>query len=449
MSAPIILPDNCQGLPLSINERQWEDLLAIANKSVGDLCGDDENPSLLVFPNVLGVRGDINAKESIIRTKGETVYTGNLMGFIGRGDTMIKIRSRFDKDSNDYFMHYMLEKVFSINLFDLPYQTSRESVFDFSLFLFPYFLKNALSQGIYREYVTFNRNDSDLRGVIDISRHIRKNIPFTGKIAYRIREHTSDNPLLELIRHTIEYIREKDFGSSILSSDEEMKDNVAAVMSATPSYSKSARQSIITKNLRSRVHPYYSEYEPLRKLCLQILRQEGIKYGSEKERVYGVIFDGAWLWETYLNTILVKEGFRHPENRLGKDGIYMFASPEVDEEFDKYSKTMYPDFYRKNHILDAKYKHLNKGVGKEDLYQVITYMYCTHSEHGTYVYPYEKMVPNNKYRLNGYAGTIIVYPFYIPQFKDDWKKFTKEIIKSEDLLKAELHRSQTLSIVNE
>ena len=330
MSAPIIIPDNCQGLSLEINERQWDDLKAIANKPIGELCGDGDDSSLLVFPNVLGVRGDIDSEDSIIRIREEKVYSGNLMGFIGRGDTMLKIRSRFDKDSNDFFMHYLLEKVFSINLFNLPYQTSSESIFDFSLFLFPYFLKKAMSQGIYREYVTYNRNDENLRGVIDISRHIQKNIPFTGKIAYRVREHTSDNPLLELIRHTIEYIREKDFGTSILSSDEDMKDSVAAVISATPTYSKSARLNIIIKNLRSRVHPYFSEYEPLRQLCLQILRQEGIKYGEEKEKVYGVIFDGAWLWEAYLNTVLVKEGFRHPENRLGTNGVSMFADPEAD-----------------------------------------------------------------------------------------------------------------------
>lgn len=442
MSAPIIIPDNCQGLSIEINERQWDDLKVIANKPIGELCGDDENPSLLVFHHVLGVRGDIDAEDSIIRIKDKKVYSGNLMGFIGRGDTMLKICSRFDKDSNDFFMHYLLERVFSINLFDLPYQTSHESIFDFSLFLFPYFLKKALPQGIYREYVTYNRNDENLRGVIDISRHIQKNIPFTGKIAYRVREHTSDNPLLELIRHTIEYIREKDFGASILSNDEEMKDSVAAVVSATPTYTKSARLNIIIKNLRSRVHPYYSEYEPLRKLCLQILRQEGIKYGEENEKVYGVVFDGAWLWEAYLNTILTKEGFHHPENRVGTNCISMFANPEDDDEYDKYSKTMYPDFYRKNHILDAKYKHLNQGVGKEDLYQVITYMYCTRSEHGTYVYPFEKSIQNSKYRLNGHGGTIMVYPFYVPQSTDDWKAFNQEILESEKLLREELRKSE-------
>ena len=442
MSAPIIIPDNCQGLSIEINERQWDDLKVIANKPIGELCGDDENPSLLVFPHVLGTRGDIDAEDSIIRIKDRKVYSGNLMGFIGRRETMLKIRSRFDKDSNDFFMHYLLERVFSINLFDLPYQTSHESIFDFSLFLFPYFLKKALSQGIYREYVTYNRNDENLRGVINISRHIQKNIPFTGKIAYRVRERTSDNPLLELIRHTIEYIREKDFGASILSNDEEMKDSVAAVVSATPTYTKSARLNFIIKNLRSRVHPYYSEYEPLRKLCLQILRQEGIKYGEENEKVYGVVFDGAWLWEAYLNTILAKEGFHHLENRLGTNGISMFANPEDDDEYDKYSKTMYPDFYRKNHILDANYKHLNQGVGKEDLYQVITYMYCTRSEHGTYVYPFETRTQHSKYRLNGHGGTIMVYPFYVPQSTDDWETFNQEILDSENFLRGELRKSE-------
>ena len=84
MSAPIIIPDNCQGLSIEINERQWDDLKVIANKPIGELCGDDENPSLLVFPHVLGTRGDIDAEDSIIRIKDRKVYSGNLMGFIGR-----------------------------------------------------------------------------------------------------------------------------------------------------------------------------------------------------------------------------------------------------------------------------------------------------------------------------------------------------------------------------
>ena len=446
-SLPIQTRDNSEWHLLEEELCHLDTLQKLAEPTISELSLEDR-PNLLIFPQDLDVYGDKIGDAHIFEVKGDKIATGNIMGYIGCGSTKVSISSRFAQNKDDYFLHYMLRKVFAVNLFDLQFNSDEESIFDLLIYLFPAFLKRAMQQGLYREYQTREYNDANAKGRIDISRHIRRNIPFAGSIAYTTREYAQDNHLTQLIRHTIEYIREKDFGTSILSSDEDMKDSVAAVISATPTYSKSARLNTIIKNLRSRVHPYYSEYEPLRQLCLQILRQEGIKYGEENDKVYGVIFDGAWLWEAYLNTVLVKEGFHHPENRLGTDGIYMFADPEDDDEYDKYSKIMYPDFYRKNHILDAKYKHLNQGVGKEDLYQVITYMYCTQSEHGTYVYPFEKNVPNSKYRLNGYGGTIMVYPFYVPQFTGDWKVFNKEILESEELLRIELGKSKLVKDEN-
>ena len=440
---PIIIPDNCQGMSWETppTDQQRADLGIVANKTIQELCGDNDAPSLLVFPSILGVKGDIETEDSLLRIHDDKLYAGNLMGFIGCNDTRLKIRSRFDKNENDYFVHYMLERVFSINLFDLPYQTEQQSVFVFALFLFPFFLKKALSQGIYKEYFTYKKNDSNVRGAIDVSRHIRHNVPFTGNIAYNVREHALDNPLLELIRHTIEHIREKEYGSRILSCDDEMRSFVACILGATPNYSKGERLRIIVKNLRSKVHPYFSEYEPLRKLCIQILRQEGIKYGEENDKIYGVIFDGAWLWEAYLETILTSEGFTHSENRMKLGGLSMFATPGEEETFNRQSQHMYPDFYRKNHILDAKYKQLNQGVRKEDLYQVVTYMHCTNSQHGSYVYPFKERVQPTLYKLNGLGGSMMVYPFYVPQNITRWDTFTTEIADSEKRLREQLRKS--------
>ncbi len=38
------------------------------------------------------------------------------------------------------------------------------------------------------------------------------------------------------------------------------------------------------------------------------LRYEKLKYGSGAKQIYGILFDGAWLWEEYLTTILTKCG---------------------------------------------------------------------------------------------------------------------------------------------
>lgn len=70
------------------------------------------------------------------------------------------------------------------------------------------------------------------------------------------------------------------------------------------------------------VHPYYSEYLPLQKLCLQILRYEELKYGQEEDEIYGVLVDAAWLWEEYL-ALLLSEKYNHYLKSEG-ERFYLF-----------------------------------------------------------------------------------------------------------------------------
>ena len=428
MPTPIIISDNSREKDLTLTEEQWADLHMIAGRTVKSLCDrSDDGISLLVFPDSLDEYGDQIGDSTILDIRNEVVTTGNLMGFVGCNATKLRIRSRFDNGEDDYFMHYLLEKVFSVNLFDLPHSTDNESVFDFILFLFPFFLNRALSQGVYKEYVTQHHNDDKARGVLDISRHIRLNIPFAGNIAYKTREHTSDNALMELIRHTIEYIRTKEFGGGILSRDEETKSDVTLVIDATPSYERNERERIINKNLRAKIHPYFSEYEPLRKLCIQILRQEELKYGKDDDTVYGVLFDGAWLWEEYLNTILQNLDFIHPENKEGLHPIHLFKPKRVRR---------FPDFYNKQMVLDAKYKGYAEGgvsgVSREDLAQVISYMYIRTLPVGGFLVPGGQSVKVDVEYLNGdYGGKMVLLNLPIASDTVNYGAFRKAMISYE------------------
>ena len=130
-------------------------------------------------------------------------------------------------------------------------------------------------------------------------------------------------------------------------------------------------------------HPYYTAYQPLQSLCLQILRLEEIKYGETDDEICGILFDGAWLWEEYVNTILHNEGFIHPENKRHKGGIYLFEDR---------SGIRYPDFYKDGIVLDAKYKNLGSyekvsKVGRDDLHQLITYVTNLKASKGGFVTP--------------------------------------------------------------
>ena len=276
-----------------------------------------------------------------------------------------------------------------------------------------------MRQGLFKQYQQKRYNDANVRGVINVSRHIRENIPFRGTVSYDTREHSYDNNITQLIRHTIEYIRQKPLGRQILQNDADTISCASQIVLATPSYAQTNRQKVIHANVRPTIHPYFVDYTPLQRLCMQILRHETIKYGKEKDKVYGILFDGAWLWEEYLATLLAELHFHHPENKLKKGGFPMFNRPEYDEVFSKNSRRLYPDLYHKNNdsidfILDAKYKHLNNGVGREDLYQVVSYMYCSKAPFGGYLYPLEyKQLSKQPKIYEIFINIIYIYSFFI------------------------------------
>lgn len=439
--------NNTQGT--LIPKESIQDIMQISN--IGRL---QDAPDLLVFPHSFLESKDDIGNLSIV-TLHEAQYadgkcfsakacTGNLMGFVGINDTSISIHSRFthkkdngevDPSSPDHFLYYMLQKAFSVNVFSLEHTSSKEdNSLDFLLFLFPSMLKSAMSQGLYKEYRRFQHNDDRIKGTIDINRFIHLNVPFRGDISYTTREYSYDNTITQLVRHTIEYIQRNPLGYSILNNDSDTIEYVRQILEATPSYSLRDRQRILNANRRPKVHPYFTKYMDLQHLCVQILRHESLKYDKEKDRIHGVLFDGAWLWEEYMNTVLYRLGFDHPQNKPKIGGLSMFKDQNKDEHISKNSRVLFPDFYNNNSILDAKYKHLNSGVGREDLYQVVTYMYCRKADHGGYIYPNEGSSSHNKYQLEGYNGLIHLLPVSIPQDKLNYDAFKQKMEDSENIL---------------
>ncbi len=418
-----------------VRQSDYQNLNKIANATVEELTKN--NPSLLIFPQALGSYDDGIDEQIIFNLHGNsddlekvTLKTGNLIGFIGIGDTHLKIASRFSKeDEHDFFMHYMLQKVFSINLFDWEHQDS-DGELDLLMFAFPKLLRKALSQGLFKQYQTFKRNDANVKGVVDVSRHIRQNMPFGGNISYNSRERTFDNAVTELVRHTIEYIKTKPFGKELLNSSNETKKCVQEILEATQNYNLQSREKVIAQNLKPITHPYYIAYKPLQKLCLSILRHKKIGFGNAKNKVYGILFDGAWLWEEYLATVLVPAGFRHPRNKENRGGLRMFLNDIDENNFDKNYRRIYPDFYKSDEcILDAKYKRLNNSVCREDLYQIVTYMHTMKIDNGGFLYPKEVdsaddsvNLFNSKYKLAGHGGTVATYGVPIP-VRDSYKDF--------------------------
>lgn len=432
--------DNNKGNLVIDNVYDLENIRKIANIRIDELI--TKNPHLLIFPSKINGHNDDIYNKFIFSLLDKELTTYNIMGFVGINNTQINISSRFDNSENDYFLHYMLQKVFRINFFDLKVNIGKESMWDFLLYLFPYYLGKALNQGLYKEYVRNKYNNANVKGVIDIKKHININCPFSGNIAYSMREHTFDNPVLELIRHTIEFIKTNDLGNNILSSNSDTIENVRQIIDNTSNYNKTNREKIINVNNKPIAHPYFTAYKSLQRICLQILRYKRITFGVDKDKVYGILFDGAWLWEEYLNIIFKENKMKldHPLNKEKKNGDYLFQNGHGYQP-------IFPDFIRRKEghktawfIGDAKYKHIDKRnaeISKDDYYQVITYMYRYECSCGYIFFPFNGT--NKQFvrcrLIDGITEnrTIIELGLKIPEYHSSFRKFVKSINENEML----------------
>ena len=393
-----------------------------------------QDERVFIFPNDLKNSSDLEKDQKIFETVNQKIKTGNVIGFLGCGQERLTISSRFSDESNDHFLHYLLHKVLHINLTSLDVALSREeSLYQLLMYLFPKYLQAAIRKGLYKEYHRFSYNDSHVKGVIDVRNHLKKNLPFTGNIAYTTREFTYDNPLMQLIRHTIEYIKkQKGIGQGVLDNLSTSRENVAEIVRVTPSYKLADRAKIIRRNQSKLLrHAYFHEYRKLQELCLMILNQEKHGLGYQNQKIHGILFDIAWLWEEYVHTLLPKD-FIHPRNKEKLGGISVFSVGK---------RKVYPDFYQEELkiVLDAKYKKLElteKGINREDLFQLISYSYILKAEKAGLVFPSEdKVIDNEIGKLAGYGALLKKWSIQIPQNFSSYREFCEMMENSEEIFK--------------
>lgn len=371
----------------------FSDISALTGKIADKTLDQLEREGVFVFPEYIDDAEDITRDQMILQSVNDSYRSGNVMGFIGCGNERLIIESRFSGEEDDFFFQYLLDRVLDFpNLVDLETDANQDNrLFNFLLFLFPYYLKTAMRKGLFKKYIRHNYNDGNVKGTIDVARHIEKNTPFTGKVAYSQREFSYDNSLMELVRHTIEFIKRKPYGSKILIN---VKDEVKLVIDATPGYEPYDRQRIIDQNKKNEVrHAYFREYLALQRLCLLILRHQKHQIGSGSKQIYGILFDGAWLWEEYVNS-LIDEIFYHPMNKGGKGAQRLFEGN---------IGLIYPDFISRDNeariIADAKYKPID-NIGNRDYLQVLAYMFRFDAKAGFYLYPEAEGADDLKLRMN-------------------------------------------------
>jgi len=431
------LTDNQQGLNKEEFITEYPKISQVLlDRTLDNLSQED---SIFIFPNDLKNSPDLDKDQKILETVNQKIKTGNVIGFLGCGQERLTISSRFSSKSDDYFLHYLLQKVLNINLTSLEVGLSREErLYQLLMYLFPKYLQAALRKGHYKEYQRFFHNDSHVNGVVDVGNHLKKNLPFTGNVAYTTREFAFDNPMMQLIRHTIEFMKnQKSIGRGVLENLSTSRENVAEIVRVTPSYKIADRAKVIRRNQDKPLrHAYFREYRKLQELCLMILNREEHGLGYQEQKIHGILFDVAWLWEEYVHTLLPKD-FIHPRNKDKTDGISVFSNRE---------RKVYPDFYDRERkiILDAKYKKLElteKGINRDDLFQLISYAYILQTEKAGLIFPsIDQTVSSEIGKVEGYGVLLKKWSIQIPQKASSYSDFYEMLGVSEKIFQNNINQ---------
>lgn len=427
-----------------VSNKEFADVSNVTRKILNKTLEQLEKEGIFIFPELVKESEDLTKDQMILQSINESYRSSNVMGFLGYGKERLVIESRFSIGDNDYFFQYLLERVLDVpNVLNLNIDANQDNqLFNLLIFLFPYYLKVAMRKGAFKTYIRNKYNDSNVKGTIDINRHIQENTPFIGNISYNQREFSYDNYLMELIRHTIEFIKKKRYGHNLLRK---VKDEVASITGFTKKYEYYDRRKVIIENKKNPVrHAYYHEYRALQRMCIMILQHDKHQSGSGIREIHGILFDGAWLWEEYINS-LIGDVFYHPMNKGGEGAQRIFSSNNGKVGL------IYPDFISRDLtnrvIADAKYKPAS-NIGNKDYLQVLAYMFRFDAKRGYYFYPESFEDENIKMQMNKGSTyeknvkarddiSVIKSGLHIPSKAIDYDDFKKQIKISEQKLLSE------------
>ena len=130
---------------------------------------------------------------------------------------------------------------------------------------------------------------------------------------------------------------------------------------------------------------------------------------------------------------MCEKGFIHPENKLGTGAIYLF----------EHGGQRFPDFWKQDIVLDAKYKKLaingnRLDIERDDVHQIIAYMYRLKAYKGGIICPCmgdDNKVISQRMHKDSYLGTMLLYALAIPSDCNSYEEFVKRIAEKEkDLL---------------
>ncbi|MCD7856177.1 MAG: McrC family protein [Clostridiales bacterium] len=361
-------------------------------------------------------------------------------------DAEITIKSRLDYDDKKYFLITLLSHGRLNNAFgDSEIIGKNDKSFKL-LIMFMYInaLEEALRSGFYKEYVRYKRNDLNVRGRIDVSRHIKENSFSPDRIAYEYGEQTYDNPINRLILAAADVLKKYNLSGFLPVN---LKNALSELKRQSFGYSFMSAAEIGKAASKPVAKSFYIKYEELRKVCLKVLRDEGVNiFERDRSKTKGLLMYVPELWENLVLYYFDKnlKGFKTESQesfdimlKEGKPWGLAPNSSRPDMIIKKDGKTAA--------VIDAKYKpgwmaksEAAAGKRRLDINQVKAYMYDLNCKKGGIIYPTEEESRFHKYSSSEFnSDDFCVIAVNIPKAKnadDNYSQWRKELDNSFGIL---------------
>ena len=286
-----------------------------------------------------------------------TLDTGNLIGFVKRGDYALKISSRF----GDRFLQYIIADADGfLELKDVGGESDADEYEWLLAYLWNIKFKRAYRLGLPKAYITRNERISKARGYIDPVDFFQNKT--SGKYLCSYREHSYNSPAVSLFVKAYETVKHNSFCYA-------SRNIYNSFVAANQGFKRSRQEILNTKYFSN---PFYSDYNVLIDLSKRVIRRGGLTFGAEKD-TSAFLFDVSMLFEYFIRKLLLRGGIQ----LLSKSE----KRPEIPTgSFGEYTRKLEPDIvFESNggfYVFDVKYKTYDHryGVKREDLFQLHTYI---------------------------------------------------------------------------
>lgn len=290
-------------------------------------------------------------------------------------------------------------------------------LFEFIVVIFLRQVEQLIRRGVYRTYVSEEKNHTFLQGRLVIADHLRRNAVHAQRFYQRNNEFTTDVLENRILTYTLWLLSRLDFRQSALRRQVRRVLDVFGEVSLVPILPVDCDRVVYT-----RLNSAYRTRINLARLLLQHLSLEG-QSGPTEFATY--LFDMNQVFEVFVA--------RYLAHVLENDTqLEVAIKPQIWLDENRKEKSI-PDIilHRRGkpyQVLDTKYKVFKDRPAKGDLYQMVTYCHALGVPRGTLIYANDESIEYDA-RIRGITlgalalplhGSLTAFETRCRQFADDF-----------------------------